>query len=208
MCACSVAQSCLTLCISKDCISPGSSVHGISQARIMQWVAIFFSRGTSQPREPTCVFRSSCIVGRFITTEPQYCKIYLHPRNICRAPTFICPNPCIVGLALNCFSFFCLTNSKLFLDTRWILVIWTQDRGMKSCLHMQGTCVKLVAEHLIVAQSGCLGGDLWRLGLQILILRLISPQRTSQSPLSGYRIGCQLVESWVGKTALSLQPAP
>lgn len=60
---------------------------------------------------------------------------------------------------------------------------------------MQGTCVKLVAEHLIVAQSGCLGGDVWRLGLQILLLRLISPQRTSQSPLSGYRIGCQLVES-------------
>ena len=40
-----VTQSCLTLCNAMDCISPGSSVHGILQARIMEWVAIPFSRG-------------------------------------------------------------------------------------------------------------------------------------------------------------------
>ena len=40
-----VAQFCLTLCDSMDCSPPGSSVHGISQARILEWVGIAFSRG-------------------------------------------------------------------------------------------------------------------------------------------------------------------
>ena len=44
------------------CSPPGSSVHGILQARILEWVAIFFSRGSSRPRDQTCV---SC-VGRWI----------------------------------------------------------------------------------------------------------------------------------------------
>ena len=43
-------QSCLTLCHPKDCSPSGSSVHGILQARILEWVAILFSRGYSQPR--------------------------------------------------------------------------------------------------------------------------------------------------------------
>ena len=45
------AQSHLTLCDPMDCSPPGSSVHGIFQARILQWVAILFSRGFSQPRD-------------------------------------------------------------------------------------------------------------------------------------------------------------
>ena len=45
-----VAQSCLTLCDPMDCSPPGSSVHGISQTRILEWVAIFSSRGSSHPR--------------------------------------------------------------------------------------------------------------------------------------------------------------
>ena len=57
-----VTQSCLTLCDPMDCRSPGSSVHGILQARILEWVAISFSRGSSQPRDRTQVF---CIAGRF-----------------------------------------------------------------------------------------------------------------------------------------------
>ena len=54
----SVTQSCLTLCNPMDCSLPGSSVHGISQARISEWVAISYSRGSSRPRDRTCV---SCI---------------------------------------------------------------------------------------------------------------------------------------------------
>ena len=44
------------LCNSTYCSLPGSSVHGISQARILEWVVISFSKGSSRPRDWTCVF--------------------------------------------------------------------------------------------------------------------------------------------------------
>ena len=52
-----VAQSCPTLCDPMDCSPPGSSVHGILQARVLEWVAISFSRGSSRPRDQTQVSR-------------------------------------------------------------------------------------------------------------------------------------------------------
>ena len=52
-----VAQSCPTLCDSMDCSLWGSCVHGIFQARGLEWVAISFSRGSSRPRDPTQVSR-------------------------------------------------------------------------------------------------------------------------------------------------------
>ena len=58
----SVTQSCLTLRNSMDCSLLGSSVHGLLHARILEWVAISFSRGSSWPRDRTHV---SCI-GRLI----------------------------------------------------------------------------------------------------------------------------------------------
>ena len=48
-----VAQSCPTLCKPMDCSPPAFSVHGILQARILEWVAISFSRASSRPRDPT-----------------------------------------------------------------------------------------------------------------------------------------------------------
>ena len=65
-----VAQSCLTLCNPIDCSLPGSSVHRIFQARILEWVAISFSRGSSLPRDRTLV---SCIVGRRFTVWATFC---------------------------------------------------------------------------------------------------------------------------------------
>ena len=53
-----VAQSSPTLCDHMDCSLPGSSVHGIFQTRILEWVAISFSKGSSRPRDQTHV---SCI---------------------------------------------------------------------------------------------------------------------------------------------------
>ena len=53
--------SCVQLCHPMDCRPPGSSIHGISQARILEWVAISFFRGSSRPRDWTWV---SCIAGR------------------------------------------------------------------------------------------------------------------------------------------------
>ena len=53
-----VVQSCLTLCNPMDCSLQGSSIHGIFQARVLEWVVISFSRGSSRPRDWTQV---SCI---------------------------------------------------------------------------------------------------------------------------------------------------
>ena len=57
--------SCPTLCDSMNCSLPGSSVHGILQARTLEWVAISYSRGSSQPMDQTHVSCISCI-GRQI----------------------------------------------------------------------------------------------------------------------------------------------
>ena len=74
---------CLTLCNPMGCSLPGSSVHRILQARILEWVAIPFSRGSSQPKDQTCI---SYIAGRFFTTEQpgifyhnfkKYCNSWL-----------------------------------------------------------------------------------------------------------------------------------
>ena len=59
-----VAQLCPTLCDLMDCGLPGSSVHGILQARILRWVVIPFSRGSSRPGDRTC---ASCTAGGFFT---------------------------------------------------------------------------------------------------------------------------------------------
>ena len=59
-----VAQSCLTLCDPIDCSVPGSSLHGIFQAIVLEWIVISFSRGSSQPRAQSRVSR---IVGRRFT---------------------------------------------------------------------------------------------------------------------------------------------
>ena len=56
-----VAQPCPTLCDPTDVILPGSEIHGIFQARILEWAAISFSRGSSQPRDRT---RVSCVADR------------------------------------------------------------------------------------------------------------------------------------------------
>ena len=61
---CLVTQSCLTLCDPMDCSLPVSSVYGISQTRILAWVAMSFSRGSPRPRTRTQV---SHIAGRFFS---------------------------------------------------------------------------------------------------------------------------------------------
>ena len=64
-----VAQSCPTLCDPMDCSPPGSSVHGILQARILEWVAISFSRGSSWSRDRTQVSR---ITGRHLAQRLKH----------------------------------------------------------------------------------------------------------------------------------------
>ena len=72
VCVCARAHtlSHVQLCDSKDCSPPDSSVHGIFQARILKWVVISSSRGSSLLRNQTCDSRFSRIDGRFCTTAP------------------------------------------------------------------------------------------------------------------------------------------
>ena len=85
-----VAQSCPTLWDSMDCSPPGCSVYGIFQARILEWVAISFSRGSSQPRDRTQV---SCIVGRrftvWVTREIRRAEVGLTEMLSCVLPSCV-----------------------------------------------------------------------------------------------------------------------
>ena len=85
-------QLCLTLCDPMDGSLPGSSVHGILQARILEWLAIPFSKGSSWPRGRTRVL---CIAGRFFTVWAKgkiKCSKYLRRGTKCYVeftnPTF------------------------------------------------------------------------------------------------------------------------
>ena len=63
-------QLCPAFCDPMDCSPPGSSVPGIFQAKILDWVAISFSRASFQLRDRTRVSCTSCTAGRFFTPEP------------------------------------------------------------------------------------------------------------------------------------------
>ena len=77
---CSVAQSCPTLCSPMDCSPPGSSVHGIFQARIQEWVSMPFSGNLPDPEIELTSLASPALAGGFFTTKPpgkpQY-RIYI-----------------------------------------------------------------------------------------------------------------------------------
>ena len=81
-----VAQSCLTLCDPRDCSLPGSSVHGIFQARVLEWVAISFSRGSSQPRDWAL---ASHIAGKCFIHKAQ-AFFFFFPLFPCRSVTVSC----------------------------------------------------------------------------------------------------------------------
>ena len=69
---CVCAQWCPAVCDPMDCSLPGSSVHGIIPERILEWVAISSSRGSSWPRGQTHISCISCAVGRFFTTSDTW----------------------------------------------------------------------------------------------------------------------------------------
>ena len=77
-----VAQSCPTLCNPMDCSLSGFSVHGIFQARVLKWIVISFSKGSSRPRNRTLV---SCIAGRrftvWATREAHSAIIFMYMRS-------------------------------------------------------------------------------------------------------------------------------
>ena len=64
------AQKCLILCNPMGCSPPGSHIHAIFQAKILEWFAISYSRGFSWPRDRIPISCGSCIAGRFFTAGP------------------------------------------------------------------------------------------------------------------------------------------
>ena len=64
-----IAQSCPTLCDPMDCSLPGSSVHGILQARILGWVTVCFSRGSSQPRDQTQIKQKNSLKATLLNED-------------------------------------------------------------------------------------------------------------------------------------------
>jgi len=99
----SVAESCPSLCNPVDYSLPGSFMHGILQARILEWVAISFSRGSSRPRDQTPV--SPALTGEFFTTEPPGKPVLLYP-TVIRASQ--------VGIVSSDPVYLILNNNKLY----------------------------------------------------------------------------------------------
>ena len=84
-CYCLVTKSCPALCDPMDCSLPGSSVYGISQAIILDWVAISFSRGSSPPRDRA---RMSCIDRWVLQPPAKPCGFHMGPLPV---------GPCLPG---------------------------------------------------------------------------------------------------------------
>ena len=102
-----VALSCLTLCNPLDCSPPGFSVHGIFQARILEWGAISFSRRSSRLRDWTWV---SCIGGRrftvWTTLEVQINVVYSNTKH----QIYFSQIKLILWLPMTCMTYFCFTD--------------------------------------------------------------------------------------------------
>ena len=82
LCCSQLLLSCLALCDPLDCSSPGSSVHGILQGRILKGVALPSCKGSSLPRDHTHISCLSCTAGRLFTTESPGKPIYMHGAQI------------------------------------------------------------------------------------------------------------------------------
>ena len=94
VCICSGTQLCLTLCDPMNHSPAVSSVHGIFQARILEWVTISSSKGCSRSRDQISVSCVSCIAGRSLTIEPSGKPyITIRPDQI-RSVAQSCPTLC------------------------------------------------------------------------------------------------------------------
>ena len=128
--ACSVAQSYSTLCDLTDCSPPGSSVHEIFQARILEWVAISSSRGSSRIRGRTHVSCVSCIgkqilhhwatwkahVCSYICINIKVIMLFVSSQPTLHSMVWIHSNIfIIVTVALGCSQDFAIANNSAFL---------------------------------------------------------------------------------------------
>ena len=136
---CSVAQSWPALCPALDCSPPDSSVYELFQARILKWVAISFSRGSSQPKDRTWVSCVSCIAGRCFTTLPPG-----KPRRDVRHTPYGCPpTPVTEGEGLSRAGSYSVCVYKKFNFTCYIKgdprLHWANENGSNGIDSQAGT---------------------------------------------------------------------
>ena len=139
-------QLCLILCDPMDCSLLSNSVYGISQARILEWVAISFSGGSSQPRDQIHVF---CSADKFFTSElpgkpPKY--ILSHHKYFHLGETYIAPSP---------------TNSHAHtMQIQNVLdkITMQMKFGIETCII---PCMKRVSSPGSMHDTGCLGLVQW-----------------------------------------------
>ena len=125
-CCYSVIQLCPTLQWSHELSLPGSSVHGISQARTLEWVAIFFSKASSQPRDQICL---SCI-GRWVlycwaTWELPLLTLSASVQSLSRVRLFATPwtAACQVSLSItNSWSLLKLMSIELVMPSNRLIL--------------------------------------------------------------------------------------
>ena len=107
-----VALSCMTLCDSRDCSLPGSSVCGILQARILKWFAIPFSRGSSWPRDQTYLSRIAVLQADSYHLSFQGSIVWI----ICKLFT---PIKAIRRVCIWTFAYAHKCNSYIYATTWW-----------------------------------------------------------------------------------------
>ena len=144
VCACT--QSCPTLCGPMDCRPPGSSIHGILQAKILKWVAISYSRGSSQPRDRT---RVSCIGKWGPLQSGKPCFLYIRKCYFLRLSSLkprqntICKTPrSLQGQSL-LFSFQ-LTLTQLLISDQRLLLPGKRLQFLLCAIILTCTCLYLV----------------------------------------------------------------
>ena len=120
---CVVAQSCLSLCDPMDCSPPGSSAHGISKARILEWVAVSFSTGSSRLRDQTpisCLEHPLLFLENFLLTPWDPPRVSPALGSLSWSPTggasclSMCSHCVLVCLSLS--SHHCIVRSYLSLS--------------------------------------------------------------------------------------------
>ena len=140
-CCCLVTKSRLTLCDHTDYSLPDSSVHEISEARILEWVALSFSRESSQPRDQT---RISWLAGGFFTTEPSVTyNVLVSGAQHCFSHAYIC----IYFSSLFCYHF---TSVQSLSCVRLLATPWTAACQASLSITNSQSLLKLMSIELVM----------------------------------------------------------
>ena len=139
---CPITQSCPALCNSLDCSPPGSSVHGISQARVLEWVAISFPRESFHPEIKPASLVSPSLAGGFFTTMPprqsttNYCDLnYLFDR------TFLDSKQRELATSRKMTDIISAKNKNLSLITSWCLKIFLMSSVILTNVIFKKHCI-------------------------------------------------------------------